>query len=1133
MSLVPVEDSNVPFGMTVCATCGQQNPEGARFCNACGSSLATEHTAVREERKVVTIFFADLVGFTGRAEQLDPEDVRAMLSPYYGRLRFEIERFGGTVEKFIGDAVMAVFGAPVTHEDDPERAVRAGLAVREAIQELNEADPALDLHVRIAVNTGEVVVAVDARPAEGEGLVAGDVVNTAARLQAAAPVDGILVGETTYRATERTIEYAESVPVQAKGKSEPIPVREALAARARYGIDVQQRGGAPLVGRRDELDGLMDALSRVRRELTPQLLTLVGVPGIGKSRLVWELAQAVDADPELIVFWRQGRSLPYGEGVAFWAVAEMIKAQAGILETDSAEVAGTKLLETVADFIPDPADAHRVESSLRPLVGLTAESAPDRDSRDEAFAAWRRFFEALADRRPLVLVFEDLHWADDNLLDFVDYLVDWATDSPLLVIGTARPELLERRPGWGGGKSNAATVSLSPLSEEEIARLLGSLLEQAVMPAELQTPLLAQAGGNPLYAEEYARMVSERGLAPGDGAPLPETVQGIIAARLDALSAEEKALIQDAAVLGKVFWSGPLAAMNGLQRWTVEERLHGLERKEFVRRERASSVATETEYAFRHVLVREVAYGQVPRALRAEKHTRAAEWIESLGTDREDRAEMLAHHYLSALEFARAAGQDGDSIAGRARVALREAGDHAYDLNAFAAAAAFYREAAGLWPADDPGRGQLLLRYGRTLLLADPTSVLTEVLVEARDLLLESGNRAEAAEAEVTLADFYWAVPARRDLANPSLERAAALIDGAEPSPSTAFVLSELARFAMLGDHDARAVELAREAIAMAEQFELDEIRGRALNFLGVSEVKLGNLDGLAEIERSMDITSESPGERLRSIINLASMLGELGELGRSMELHQQGLREAEEMRVLDPLWWLRAERAWDEYLTGQWHEATQHAEQFLAQVAAGRLHYMEGAALVVRGLIRLARGDGAGALSDTKRVLDHSRAAEDPQVLHPSLAFHSHALLACGRRAEAEPLVDELLERLEASRSSTLSYWIVPFTVVLAAIDRSNELDTLARNTLVSTRWLDAARAYAAGEFEEAAAIHADIGALPEEAFARLREAEALVEAGRRAEADVQLERALAFYRSVGATAYIREGEELVAASA
>jgi class 3 adenylate cyclase/tetratricopeptide (TPR) repeat protein len=1118
--------------MPVCAECGQENPEGARFCNACAAPLAAEHAIAREERKVVTVFFADLVGFTGRAEQLDPEDVRAMLSPYYGRLRSEIERFGGTVEKFIGDAVMAVFGAPVVHEDDPERAVRAALAVREAILELNEGNPTLDLHVRIAVNTGEAVVALGARPSEGEGMVAGDVVNTAARLQAAAPVDGILVGETTHRATERTIEYGEAEPVRAKGKSEPISVWEALAARARYGVDVQQSGGAALIGRREELDMLSDALGRARRERTPQLLTLVGVPGIGKSRLVWELAQAVDADPELIVFWRQGRSLPYGEGVAFWAVAEMVKAQAAILETDPAEVAETKLRETVADLVPDPAGARWIEGHLRPLVGLSGEGDAGGDRRDESFAAWRRFFEALAERRPLVLVFEDLHWADDNLLDFVDYLVDWVTDSPLLVIGTARPELLERRPGWGGGKANAATVSLSPLSDEEIARLLASLLEQAVMPAETQAPLLARAGGNPLYAEEYARMVSERGVAPTDDSPLPENVQGIVAARLDALSTEDKALIQDAAVLGKVFWSGALAAMNALQRWTVEESLHRLERKEFVRRERRSSVATETEYAFRHVLVRDVAYSQVPRALRAEKHRLVAEWIEALSTDREDRAEMLAHHYQSALDFARAAGQEVEVIAERARIALREAGDRAYALNAFAAASGFYRAALELWPPDRPERGHLLYRSGRALFLSDWNLDVTGALEEAADVLLRSGEREEASEAEVTLGNVYW-FKAERDRALPRFEQAAVLIEEAAPSRSKASVLSDLARFAMLGDEDAKAIDLAREALAMAEEFGYDEVRARALNVLGVSRVKLGDREGLADIERCLETAESGSPERIRGFINLASTLGELGELRRSIELHEEGLREVERMGAPGQVRWLRAERVGDEYLIGRWNEAVAHADEFIADVEAGQPHYMEPVVREVRGLIRLARGDGEGALVDSEQAVTLARAAQDPQALYPSLAFRSHILLATGRQVEAVPVVDELLALLGSSRSSLVSFWSPALAAVLTALGRSRDLEAVVENAAMPTRWLVGARAYAAAAFEEAADVYAEIGSLPDEAYARVRAAEALADAGRRAEADAQLQQALAFYRSVGAMAYIREAESLFAASA
>ena len=319
--------------MAACPTCGAENADAAKFCSACGTSLAaTPTTARREERKVVSVVFTDLVGSTARADESDPEDVRALLRTYHERARDELERFGGTVEKFIGDAVVAVFGAPVSHEDDPERAVRAALAVRDAVAQLNEIEPERDLHVRIAVNTGEALVSLDAKPGEGEGMVAGDVMNTAARLQSAAPVDGILVGKQTYRATEREIVYRETPPVEAKGKAQPVPVWEALEPRARLGVDLGGTGSATLVGRDDELDLLVDALRRSRRDLSTQLVTLVGVPGIGKSRLVFELGRVVDADSELIT-WRQGRCLPYGDGVSYWALGEIVKAQAGILES--------------------------------------------------------------------------------------------------------------------------------------------------------------------------------------------------------------------------------------------------------------------------------------------------------------------------------------------------------------------------------------------------------------------------------------------------------------------------------------------------------------------------------------------------------------------------------------------------------------------------------------------------------------------------------------------------------------------------------------------------------------------------------------------------------------------------------
>src|SRR5262245_5916961 len=419
--------------------------------------------SVRRERKVVTVLFADLAGFTSRAESMDPEDVAALLDPYHAQPRSDLERFGGTVEKFIGDAVMAIFGAPVAHEDDAERAVRAALAIRDWAERES-------IELRVGINTGEALVTLGAQPLEGQGMAAGDVVNTAARLQSAAPLGGVLVGEQTFRATERAIEYTEAEPVEAKGKSQPIPVWLAVAARAR--VSVERVQGVPLVGRRRELELLAGALDRARQERSPELVTLMGVPGIGKSRLVLELFDRIEQEQE-ITFWRHGRCLPYGEGITFWALGEMVKAQARILEGDSEEEAGRKLHEEVED--------PWIESYLRALVGLPTTAEGGAERRDEAFTAWRHFFEGLAERRPLVLVFEDVHWADDNLLDFLDHLIDWASGVPLLVVCTARPELLARRPSWGGGKQNVLTISLSPLSDEDTARLLGELLERSVL----------------------------------------------------------------------------------------------------------------------------------------------------------------------------------------------------------------------------------------------------------------------------------------------------------------------------------------------------------------------------------------------------------------------------------------------------------------------------------------------------------------------------------------------------------------------------------------------------------------------------------------------------------------------------
>ena len=458
----------------VCPACGKENPAEARFCLACGTELVSA-APLGEERKVVSVLFVDLVGFTGRSDRADPEDVRAALRPYHELLKTEIERFGGTVEKFIGDAVMAVFGAPVAHEDDAERAVRAALRILEAIEELNE-ERGFDLAVRGAVATGEAVVALGARPERGEGIATGDIVNVAARLQNAAPVGSVVVDQTTMRAAEGAIETDVLEPVVAKGKAEPIPVWLVVGARSRFGVDAEPRARTPFVGREHDLAVLLDTFARAQREPSAQLLTVVGEPGLGKSRLVWELSRELDRRDDL-VRWRQGRCLPYGEGITFWALGEIVKAEAGILESDSPAQAHDKLRETVEDAIDDSGERSWVADRLAPLVG--AQEAVAGVGREEAFAAWRRFLEALASDRPLVLVIEDLHWADAALLDFVEHLLDWATLVPLLVVGTTRPELFEHRPAWGGGRRNSTTVGLSSLTDEDTARLVSALLERS------------------------------------------------------------------------------------------------------------------------------------------------------------------------------------------------------------------------------------------------------------------------------------------------------------------------------------------------------------------------------------------------------------------------------------------------------------------------------------------------------------------------------------------------------------------------------------------------------------------------------------------------------------------------------
>ena len=1056
----------------------------------------------------MTVLFADLVGFTSRAEQLDPEDVRALLAPYHQRLRAELERYGGTVEKFIGDAVVALFGAPVAHEDDPERAVRAALAIRDWVRE-EEAE----LQLRIAVNTGEALIALGARPEAGEGMASGDVVNTTARLQSAAPVNGILVGETTWRATRDRIEYAEHEAVTAKGKAEPVVVWEAVQAKSRFGMDLEQRTLTPLVGRERELSVVFDAFDRAVDQREPQLVTLVGVPGIGKSRLVAELFQRIEQMPEL-VWWRQGRALPYGSGVSFWAVGEMVKAQAGLNENDAPETAAEKLRESVAQVV-DEHERGWVDRHLETLVGLSEDAAPD---RHEAFTAWRNYFEGMAEQQPLVLVFEDLHWADEGLLDFVDDLAEWTSGVPILVLVSARPELLDRRPNWGGGKLNAVTLALAPLTDADAARVIAAVLEQSVLPAETQSVLLEQAGGNPLYAEQFARLYLEHGEDAGDG--VPENVQGIIAARLDGLPEDEKRLLQDAAVLGKVFWSGGVSGAD-------EAALHALERKGFIRRERRSAVAGETEYAFRHVLVREVAYGQIPRSARARKHVAAAVWVESLGRP-EDHVGLIAHHYGAALEFARASGEETSELVDRARITRRDAGDRAATLSAWDVAVDFYRSAYELWP-DDAERPRLLFSLGRAEWTNGDASA--EKLLASIEPLLAVGDVEAAGEAEALAAEAAW-YRGDADELDRRLRHALELVDPLPASPTKAAILSQASRYEMLAADYEPAIEHGTRALEMAEALDLPAVRAHALNNLGSARNRIG-AGGLEELEESVALSEEinSP-ELARALNNLASILYGEGRLSECIALEERSLAVGQRFGLESLVFFERANVLGSLIRLGRWDEAFARADAVIADKPP---EGVEAHARMFRAWIRVGRDDLEGALEDSAFGMEVAGRTDEPQMVLPTYSTRAYVLDAAGESDEARSLVLQALERLEPLRAAGNVAPPLPAEIVdsrARVIGRRLALESL-EGWKFDSPWVVAGRALVDQRFGDAIRLYEEIGSQADIALAHLRAAEAYVQNGARAEADGHLGAALSFYRSVSASRFVRQASSLLTASA
>jgi class 3 adenylate cyclase/tetratricopeptide (TPR) repeat protein len=773
----------------ICTKCGSDAPSGARFCPSCGASL--EAAPVPEERKLVSVFFVDLVGSTARADGADPEDVRDLNQLYYREARERIERHGGVVEKYVGDAVMAVFGAPLARSDDAERAVSAALSVVEGIVELNAAHPGLDLRVRAAVCTGDAMVAVGAAPSDA--LATGDVVNVAARLQAAAPHDGVVVDAETHRLTRHAFAFEELPAVEAKGKREPVPAW--LVGRALTPLG-RPTSGTPFVGRDRELLLIQTLWERVCAAATPHLITVLGPAGIGKTRLGREATAAVEAQGGRVLW---GRSLPYEEQTPYRSFAQIVRRAASIYENDTAEAARTKLADLIEAVFP-AAEAAESRAHLGQLLGLVRSEGTD--DQFHLYYAARRFVELLAARDPLLLVFEDLHWADDALMDLLEYLVSHVADQPVGFLALARPEFVEARPAFGAGLMGQTKLPLEPLTPPEATEVVASLL--AAAPDTLRT-LVERAEGNPLFLEELAAAVSD----DPDVSELPTTVRAAIAARIDALPTEARSGLLHASVVGQSFWRGVVQRVGEFER--VDEALEALEARGLIQRRPESQVAGDVEYAFRHVLIRDVAYATLPRALRRDLHAATARVIEASVPDPQELAWVLALHWreggdaAKAIEYLIAAGD-------RSLASL--AGEQTYDL---------YSRALELATTDEDRR-HILLRRGLALVQLEDFARADE---ELANLIPDLGGADEVEAIVARARATFWTEQAEETLA--LAERGADLARERVPALEPVALARLSGAHSMrgeAGDLD-RAIELGDRALEMwvsqARQPELAE----------------------------------------------------------------------------------------------------------------------------------------------------------------------------------------------------------------------------------------------------------------------------------------------------------------------
>jgi predicted ATPase/class 3 adenylate cyclase len=1026
-----------------CSSCGAALKGSEKFCGACGAAVGTARPFVAaSERRLVSVLFADLVGFTPLSESRDPEEVRELLSRYFDTCRRLVELYGGTVEKFIGDAVMAVWGAPVAQEDDAERAVRAALDLVAAVTALGDEIGAPELRARAGVLTGEAAVTLDA---VGEGMIAGDLVNTAARAQAVAAPGTVLVGEATRRASEQAVAFEAAGRHELKGKSEPVELWRAVRVTAAIGGALRSTGlEAPFVGRERELRLVKELFHVAAEQSRAQLVQVTGIAGIGKSRLAWEFFKYVDGLAELMR-WHRGRCLAYGEGVAYWALAEMVRTRAQILEGEAPESARQKLADCLADYVPDDEERAWIGPRLANLIGLDERSDTD---RHDLFAAWRLFFERIAEREPVIMVFEDLQWADQALLAFIEYLLEWSASQRLFVLALSRPELAEHHPEFARGVRNAASIALEPLSDGDLLELLDGYVPG--LPPDLTTQILERAQGVPLYAVETVRMLLDRGLLVQDGSvyrpageittlEVPESLHALAAARLDGLPPAERELVQQVCILGKTFTREAVEALTKLPSEELERLLAGLVRKEVLSLQADPRMPERGQYAFLQELLRQVAYDTLSRRERKRRHLAA---VEALGASfqsvDQEVPEVIAAHLLAAAE---AAPDDDDvpQIRLQARAALLQASDRAAAVAAPEEAQRYIDEAIALAAAEPRLEADLLERAGRLAFLAGRPADARTRLEQAIELQRGRGDVQAEARAGVALGDVD-VFEGRLDAAAQRFEAALPALEHAGPSPELAATLASLGRMQVLrGQLETAATTLDR-ALLLAQRQRLEEVLVQALTTRALMLDNTGR-QVEARILYEAALARARDGELhdawWRAANNLSVLL-------QNLDRHEDALAVLEEIETQE------RHRGNRERVTGarnngiaslgalgRWEEALARAEEGEQSLASPRVR----ADVVNAAPILCERGDpdAAEALLGRHRW---AREAEQAELAAFYAAAEARLLRAQGRPAEAITAAARPLNQL-----SQVGITSMPVKRALVeALDAALELDDLGK---------------------------------------------------------------------------------------